>query len=326
MEFSFFFFAHLTNSAFAQQSECITLQKRIVDLFHENEASVVRVFGACQGSNEEGDAETFLYIGTGFFISKEGHILTNASVTFGASRIWIEYQGVAYAAKFIGYDLVTNVALLQVLDMPKDFKFLHLSDTLEIPPIGTFLMGITCELGFDPGPSLGMISGVNTQYGETLLPTSYIRTDIPSDGGEGGSPIFDLQGRFVGMIIASLPEIRSSFILPARAALRIRDDILFAGYVSYAYIGVDIDEEKDRERGSIFVIKKVAKGSPAQEAGLEPGDIIIKMGDNAVKKIRDMHDAMFYARPGQYLTVSVLRNNEELQMMLLVTEQQQVLN
>lgn len=288
------------------------LQRRVQTVFEDNKSAVVKVISAFNTENE--DAKNVLLVGTGFYISKEGHILTNTNVVFGADRIWIEKDGVAYVCEPVGDDPLTNISIIQALSLPSDFEFLRFSDKPDPPAVGSFLMAITCELGMAPGPAFGMISGWNTQYVERILPTVYLRTDIPYDGGEGGAPVFDLNGSLVGMIVAALPEIRSSLVLPARAIQRVRDDILFSGQVTYAYFGFQTRQTASRASGPWVEVEGVQADSPADKAGILEGDILRQVGDFEIKTDDDLRTASFFTRPDEFVTVYIIRGDKEMNL------------
>ena len=122
------------------------------------------------------------------------------------------------------------------------------------------------------------------------------------------------------MILAAMPEIRNSFIAPASVALRIRDDILFSGEVSYGYIGVEIDENATKNLGRHLVISKALPNSPCAEAGVKPGDTLIHFNGTEINRLSDLNHAVFFARPGQCLTLTVLREGKEYKLPVHVTK------
>lgn len=305
----------------------LELQERVINLFENKQGAVVRVLAILPTEEElQGDEATPQYeatpqflVGTGFIMSKEGHVVTNANIIQSAKAVYIEYQKQSYEAKVVGVDTSTHMGIVKIAADEKDFAFLGISDNLETLKRGSFLLAITCEMGLEPSPSLGILTGYNLYYGDKTLPTTCIRSDIPSDGGEGGAPVFDLNGRFVGMIMASLVDIRSCFILPARAILRVRDDILFAGAVSYGYLGLRIDEESAIYRDQPLLVAEVNPGSPAAKAGLRANDILSSVDGIKLEELGDLRDALFYARPGQFLHFQILREGESLSVPVQVS-------
>lgn len=291
-----------------------------MDVFEENKNAVIRVYGAKNKDTEVEGNGSELQIGTGFFISKEGHVMTTANVVEGATRVWIQYEDTFHFACVVGYDTNTNIAILQLHRVPQSLTFIRIDENLDLPTPGTFLLGATCKLGLDPGPTFGMVSGWDREYLEVLLPTTFIRTNIPSDGGEGGSPVFDLKGRFVGMMMFQLSDIHSSFVVPARAILRIRDDLMFSGKVAYGYLGVEIDQEASLASGRHLVVGKTLPKSPAAHAGLQHGDKLLEFNDVKIKRLSDLNHATFFARPGQYLSLKIRRNGKDLKVPVKITQ------
>ncbi|WP_309385898.1 S1C family serine protease [Cerasicoccus frondis] len=314
---SFFLaFSQSFAQADANGGAALSLQKRVIDIYQENRNAVVTVYAA---HNPEEDAgRPALFIGTGFFISRDGHILTNTNTIFGADRIWVERDGVGYIAEVVGSDPLTNVAIIRALALPNDYTFLRFTEKPNPPEVGSFVVALTSELGMATGPSMGLINGWNTRYGDRILPTIYLRSDIPFDGGEGGSPIFDINGSLVGMIIVALPEIRSSFILPARAVQRIRDDILFSGKVTFAHFGFSTLQKPDFENGPHVEVEEVDPDGPAGKGGVQAGDILLKVGDFDIHTDEHLRTAFFYTRPNELVTVTVKRGEDTLELPIKV--------
>lgn len=312
-------FALLAADISAQsRGDFFSLQRRIVELFEDNKDALVRVKAVYEG--DEGDETPQMVVGSGFFISREGLILTNASIAYDPIRLWIEHRDIAYSADLIGADRATNLALLRVNTLPKSFRFLHLADSADIPPIGNFVMRISMPLEFSPTPESGMISGHESRFGDRSFPTLYIRTSIPAGPGDGGSAYLDLNGRLVGIQVGSLPDIGSSYILPSRAALRIRDDLLFNQEVNYGWIGFEIREEISIAEGKRVVLTEVFEDSPAEQSGLMVGDVVLKIGDYSVSTLDELRNAMFYTRVGQYSEVYVERDGERLRFNIRVAQ------
>ncbi len=294
----------------------LALQERISGIYKDNKAAVVTVYAAHE-SAQQGGRDSY-FVGTGFFISKDGHILTNTNVIHGADRLWVEREGVGYLAELVGADAVTNVAILKALALPPGYKFLRFSEDKTLPEVGSLVVSLTSELGMSPGPSMGIVNGRNTRYGERILPTVYLRADIPFDGGEGGAPVFDINGALVGMMIVALPEIRSSFVLPARAIERIRDDILFAGEVKFAHYGFTARQVPDMKVGPRVVVEALEANGPSKAAGIREGDVLVKVGDYDISTEDDLRAAFFFTRPEELVTMTVRRKNEPLTVQVKV--------
>lgn len=223
-----------------------------------------------------------------------------------------------YIAEIVGSDPLTNVAIIKALALPGDFQYLRFTEKPNPPEVGSFVVALTSELGMPAGPSMGLVNGWNTRYGDRILPTVYLRSDIPFDGGEGGSPVFDINGSLIGMVIVALPEIRSSFILPARAVQRIRDDILFSGKVTFAHFGFSSMQKPNLEHGPHIEIEDVSPDGPAAKGGIQVGDILIKVGDFDIATDEHLRTAFFYTRPNELVSVTVRRGEETLELPIRV--------
>ena len=305
----------------------LAFQDQVSSIFNQKKNAVVRVFGGHQVLDCDKDTLEIkqVNVGSGFFISREGHIMTTASIVNNAQCLCIDYNGTPYPAELVGKDDVTNVAIIKLTTPPPRIDFLHLGDSMSLPKSATMLVAVTCQLGADPSPSFGMVTGWHTAFYDDVFPTTVLRSNIPSDAGEAGSPIFDLTGRFVGIITSSVESIRSSFILPARAVMRIRDDLVFSGKVSYACMGFELDKIATIAARSNVVVGNVVGGTPAYEAGIKKDDLILEFDGSPINNIMDLCDATFFARPGQLLTLKIKRGNKEMSLPVRMAEQPSIL-
>ncbi len=289
-------------------ADALALEKRLTAVFAGNANKVVRIKAAYENGDDEGRLS--LRVGTGFFVSSEGLLLANASVTEGAERIWVEQDEVRFEAELLGADVASNIALLRVSEsVPGGFSFIPVDDQPE-PAVGSLLVSIGCALEFDPAPRLGMVSGVDSNFGQRVFPTAYLRTTIPANPGEGGAPVIDLNGRFLGMIVASLPEVSASYVIPATAIGRVRDDLLLGGEVRYGWIGMEV-ESRARVPGdpAKLLITRISPGGPADRAGLKEGDRLVELNGRPVRGINELRRRFFMARVGQFIELSVERGD-----------------
>lgn len=304
-------FAHVAS---ANGAEALALQERILEVFEQNKGAIVRVKAAYTGGEVDGKQQVMMRVGTGFFISKEGHVLVSASRAAGASRVWIEYEGKPYATEAIGHDRLTNVSVLRVLESPEDFSIIKLDPSEPLPSTGSIAVAITCPLDFGPTPVMGLFTGVEKKLGNKVFPTSYIRTSIPVDGGQGGCPILDLNGRFIGMSVASIAELNGSFSLPVDALVRVRDDLMFSGHIIHGWMGFEVTAKLLEDNTNGVYLSKVIEDAPAAQAGLQEGDRLASIAGRRIDDVFDVPAAFFFTRANQFTPVEVYRGEELLKL------------
>ncbi len=301
----------------AGSGEALALERRLTAVFSETAEKVVRIKAAYENGGEGGQLS--LRVGTGFFVSADGLLLANASVTEGARQIYVEQGDSTFEAQLVGSDSESNIALLRVSGQEEGrFSFIPV-DEQPYPRVGSLLISIGCALEFDPAPRLGMVSGVDSNFGQRVFPTAYVRTTIPANPGEGGAPVIDLNGRFLGMIVASLPEVSASYVIPANAIGRVRDDLLLAGEVQYGWIGLEV-ESRPRRTGddAPLVVTLISEDGPADLAGMREGDRIVSIDGDPMAGINSMRQRFFLTRVGQFLNLTVEREGEPVDLSLRV--------
>lgn len=310
------FFFCVASLLAAGEGDFLSLQRRCSSLFKERESSVVRVKGIYEGAER-----TSVQFGTGFFISDEGHVLTTASNISGANSVLVAFHQASYPAKILGFDPDTNFALLKLTTLPKSFTSVALSSSpIEVGPCTMNLL-MAFPRYCPVSPKLGMLAGSEGYYEDNVFPANYLRTTWLAADGEHGGPVFDLKGRLLGMLITSLPEIQSSYILPTPALLRLRDDILFGGEVKHGYVGLEVAQPARLQRGDIVIISNIQPDSPAAKAGLLKGDELLRFGSFDIASMGDVRNAAFFARPGEYVTLTIRRHGEERQVNIQVAPQ-----
>jgi S1-C subfamily serine protease len=309
-----FFAASFVSLASANSSEALALQERLLEVYEQNKGAIVRVKAAYAGDEVDGKQQVLLRVGTGFFISKEGHILVSASRAAGASRVWVEHQGKPYATEPVGHDRQTNVSVLRVLEPPAEFSTIKLDAAQAMPQVGSIAIAITSPLDFEPTPVIGLFTGVERKLGNKVFPTSYIRTSIPVDGGQGGCPILDLNGRIIGMSVASIAELNGSFSLPVDALVRVRDDLMFSGHIIHGWMGFEVTTKLHADDSNGVYISKVVIGAPAAQAGLEKGDQLASIAGRSIEDVFDVPGAFFFTRANQFTPVEVYRGEELLKL------------
>ena len=298
---------------FASASDFLSLQRRIIEIYEENRSAMVRVKAVYEANAEEDSPQVF--IGSGFFISREGYIITNTNIVKNPIRedlpirVWVEHESIAYAADVMGVDASTNLAILRLQSLPSTFQFLSLMDQSELPPVGSVVVRLSMPLEFDPTPDIGLVTGHESRFSGRLFPCKYIRTSIPGTPGDGGSAYLDLNGRLLGINVVSVPEVGATYLVPTRAAVRVREDLLSAGEVTRGWIGFEIREETSVRDGSRVVLASITD-SPARQAGLLPGDVLHRIGEDPIQRRDDWRKAMFDTRVGQDTQVELFRDGE----------------
>lgn len=292
-------------------------------LYAEHANSIVSVRIAVQRLNDRGKFENDLFAVSGFFISEEGHVLTFSESSVRGARIWVEKDGFSNLAEPIGWDPRTKIALLRLVRVPGNIDFIPIDGPADKPPIGSIVMGISSPYGLSPSPNLGLVTGYESAFAEFEFPFSYLRSNIPIGPAELGFPVLGMDGRLVGISVASITGGRSSFIVPTKALNRIVEDFTLHGQVVYGTIPVTFRESEDSANSAIqVVVSEVRPGSSAARAGLHPGDVVRRIGTTTIKRMHDIRDALFFAQPGDYLPIQIDRGGRPLEWALPVEANQ----
>ena len=202
---------------------------------------------------------------------------------------------------------------MRVLELPDDFSIIPIDTSVAQPDLGSLVVAIACPLDFEPSPSIGMVTGFDKKLGARVFPTTYTRTSIPVDGGQGGCPILDINGRFIGMSVAAITELNGSYALPPDAVARIRDDLLFAGRIIHGWMGLEVTAKIDNADQNKVMLSRLVEEAPAQEAGLEVGDQLLAIGGREIADVSDVPSAIFFTRANQFTPVKVARGDEVLE-------------
>ncbi|TDX22205.1 serine protease Do [Modicisalibacter xianhensis] len=277
-------------------------------------------FGPGPGSGGPGDSEQRSSLGSGFIISEDGYILTNAHVVDGADEIVVRLNDHReLKAELIGADAKTDIALLKV--DATDLPTLSIGDSEQLE-VGEWVAAIGSPFGFDHSVTSGIISAINrTLPSDTYVP--FIQTDVAINPGNSGGPLFNLDGEVVG--INSQIFTRSggfmglSFAIPINVAMNIADQLRSDGRVSRGWLGVviqpvsrDLAESFGLEGVRGALIAEVARDSPAAEAGLQAGDIILSVNNEQVERFSNLPRLIGRVSPGGDAELEVLRDGERI--------------
>ncbi len=272
--------------------------------------------------------------GTGFFISDDGYILTNNHIVENAIKITVtSLQGDEYSAELIGTDPKTDIALIKIKGSRFPYVSLGNSEQLKV---GEWVLAIGNPLGFSHTVTAGIVSAKGRQLAAaaTDLPyQDFIQTDAAINRGNSGGPLVNMQGEVVGitsMIYSPTGgNIGIGFAIPSDLTIKIITQLKETGKVVRGYLGIglgrsDIDDElkevlnlKSKEGA---MIRTVESGSPADKAGLQRLDVIIKINGQTVEDNNDLLFKIAEIRPGTKVDLVVIRDEEEQNISVKLAE------
>ncbi|MUL39275.1 HhoA/HhoB/HtrA family serine endopeptidase [Gloeocapsopsis dulcis] len=263
-------------------------------------------------------------IGSGFIISQDGHILTNAHVVEDADEVSVVLRdGRRFAGKVLGADPVTDVAVIDVEGA--NLPVVELADSDNIV-VGQWAIAIGNPLGLNNTVTQGIISAIGrsgSDIGVNDKRLDFLQTDTAINPGNSGGPLLNAQGEVVGVNTAIIGGAQGlGFAIPVNTAQRIANQLITTGRVEHPYIGVRLIEltpeiqqeinqsnlgfKVEREQGVLIV--EVAPNSPAARAGLRPGDIITQINGVEIQNADQVQDSVEATDLGKTLQITVNRN------------------
>ena len=253
--------------------------------------------------------------GSGFIVSPDGLILTNAHVVRNAKQVTVKLSDRReFAARVLGSDASTDIAVLKV--DAKNLPTVTLGDPRAVQ-VGDWVLAIGAPFGFEQTATQGIVSAKGRSLpGESVVP--FIQTDAAVNPGNSGGPLFDAGGRVVGINAQIYSQSGGfqglAFAIPVDVALRVKDQIVQHGKVEHARLGVVLQDLSAPLAQSFglpspdgAVVSTVAPNSAAAAAGLKPGDVITAIDGTPVQVAGDVSSRVGLARPGEKLTLSVWR-------------------
>lgn len=257
-------------------------------------------------------------LGSGVILDPSGQIVTNHHVIENAARIRVQLaDGRSAEAQIIGRDPDTDLALLKI-DLPNlPAMRLGRSDTLRV---GDVVLAIGNPIGLAQTVTQGIVSATGRDQLGIATFENFIQTDAPINPGNSGGALINTRGELVGVntaiIAKSLGVEGIGFAIPVNLVRGVIDEIATRGKVIRGWIGigtVTIDAERARQAGfdkSVVVISRVATGGPAQQAGLRPDDVILKIDGKVPVNSRDVMLRIADTSPGQTIALDVQRGDQ----------------
>jgi len=265
--------------------------------------------------------------GSGFIISTDGRIITNAHVVEGADKVTVTLtDGRSFEGSVVGTDKVTDVAAIKI--DAQNMPAVVLGNTDELSP-GQWAIAIGNPLGLDNTVTAGIISALGRSSSEVGIPdkrVQFIQTDAAINPGNSGGPLLNDQGEVIGMNTAIRKDAQGlGFAIPVETFNRIAAQLFEKGEVQHPYLGIQMvlltPEMRDRinsesemgvkvDADEGVLIVRVLENTPAESGGLQPGDLILRVNNNPVETPTDVQAQVDASEIGQPLTVEIQRGDQ----------------
>jgi serine protease Do len=256
--------------------------------------------------------------GSGFFISPDGYAVTNYHVVKNAKSVEVTTDdGMQYAAKVIGSDPKTDLALIKV-DGNKDFAYVKFAD--HEPRVGDWVVAVGNPFGLGGTVTAGIVSARGRDIGAGPY-DDYIQIDAPINTGNSGGPAFDVNGNVIGVNTAifspSGGSVGIGFDIPAETAKMVVAQLEDKGYVTRGWMGVQVQPVTAAIANSLgmkqaegAIVDEPQTGSPAAKAGIASGDVITAINGTPVKDARDLARKVSVTAPGTSVKFDILHKGE----------------
>ncbi len=281
------------------------------------------------GRGQQATPEKQVYAtGSGFIVSGDGYILTNAHVVKDADEVMVKLNDKReFKAKVIGIDLRTDVAVLKVnaTNLPK--VSIGNPDTIKV---GEWVAAIGAPFGLENTMTVGIVSAKGRALPqENFVP--FIQTDVAINPGNSGGPLFNLKGEVIGINSQIYSRTGGymglSFAIPINVAMDVMNQLKANGKVIRGWLGIAI-QEVTKELSESFGMKNtngalvagIEKGAPAEKGGLQPGDVITKFDGKVIESSSDLPKAVGNTKPGKTVVAEVFRKGSVKTLNLTVGE------
>ncbi|NCT82731.1 MAG: Do family serine endopeptidase [Comamonadaceae bacterium] len=265
-------------------------------------------------------AQPFRGQGSGFIISSDGLVLTNAHVVRDAKQVTVKLSDRReFSAQVLGSDPSTDIAVLKI--DAKGLPAVQLGDPRQLQ-VGDYVLAIGAPYGFEQTATQGIVSAKSRSLpGDSVVP--FIQTDAAVNPGNSGGPLFDASGRVVGVNAQIYSQSGGfqglAFAIPVDVALRVKDQIVAHGKVEHARLGVTLQDLSAPLAASFglnapdgALVSSVMPGSAAAKVGLKAGDVITAVDGEPVRVAGDVSSRVGLARPGDKLKLEIWRDKSRI--------------
>jgi serine protease Do len=268
---------------------------------------------ALQGSDEVPRGE-----GSGFILSADGYVMTNAHVVEGATEVYVTLTDRReFRAKIVGTDERTDVALVKI--EASSLPVLRIGDVNRLR-VGEWVVAIGSPFGLENTVTAGIVSAKQRETGSDI---PFIQTDVAVNPGNSGGPLINIRGEAVGINSQILSPVGSfvgiSLAIPIDEAMRIADQLKATGRVVRGYLGIqptDVPRElaeeyglnKGKSKGAF--VRQIVPGAPADKAGIQPGDVVLSVNGKAVDGAVDLRRTLGALKPGSAVNLQISRRGK----------------
>ncbi len=276
-------------------------------------------------------------LGSGVVYKSDGYIITNNHVVCPngqcASTVSVQFaDGKTVAGTVVARDQLTDLAVVKAARTGLPAA----SFSTPLPPVGSLAVAIGSPLGFQESVTAGIISGTHRDIPSSITGgnpalVDLIQTDAAISPGNSGGALVDAQGTVVGINDAYIPPqqgaVSLGFAIPAATATKIADELIATGRAAHPYIGVGVQDLTPQIANALgvgrdtgAVVKTIDPGSPAAQAGLAPGDVIISIAGHDVQTAQDITVTLRDHKAGEKISLSYVRGGGTKQVMLTLAE------
>ena len=269
-----------------------------------------------QDAPDDDDQPEQGYIGSGFLLSADGYVMTNAHVVENSDEVTVTLTDKReFKARIIGSDQRTDVALLKIEAAGLPFVRIGNVDRLKV---GEWVIAIGSPFGLESTVTAGIVSAKQRETGDYL---QLLQTDVAINPGNSGGPLINMRGEVVGInsqiLSPSGTSAGISLAIPIDEAIRVSDQLRTSGHVTRGRIGVQIGVVTKQVAEALGLGKPIGAlveglqaGLPAEKAGIEAGDIITKVQDKTVERYSDLPRLVGMVKPGEKVTLTVFHDGK----------------
>jgi putative serine protease PepD len=283
----------------------------ITEVYKRTNQSVVDLTVSISGGSQFDGSGQRQAEGSGFVLDKQGHIVTNQHVVDESGSISVKFwNGKTYSARLVGVDRSSDLAVVKVSAPSSVLKPVTFADS-DAVQVGETVVAIGSPFGLAGTVTSGIVSALNRSM---RSPSRYtindtIQTDAPINHGNSGGPLIDLLGRVIGVNTQIQSESGGSdgvgFAIPSNTVKKVAAQLVAGKAPQYAYLGVQVANSSSPAGAELTT---VVTNTPASRAGLQSGDVIVKLDGKTIESADDLSDVIDDKKPGDKLKVTFERN------------------